>query len=46
MVVQSIDEKTKIIITVWFSPANKYQQGTFLTASLDKVESKAKPKAK
>jgi hypothetical protein len=45
MVAQSIDEKTKIITTVWFTPVNEYQQGTFPAASLDRVEAKPKPKA-
>ena len=40
MVVQAIDEKTKIITTVWFTAANEYQQGTFPASALDRVEAK------
>ena len=40
MVVQAIDEKTKIITTVWFSPGNKFQEGTFPAGALDRAEAK------
>jgi hypothetical protein len=46
MVAHSIDEKSKLITTVWFTPANEYQQGTFPAASLDRVEAKPKPKVR
>ena len=46
MVAHSIDEKSKLITTVWFTPANEYQQGTFPAASLDRVEAKPRAKAK
>jgi len=46
MVAHSIDEKSKLITTVWFTPANEYQKGTFPAASLDRVEAKPKAKAK
>jgi len=46
MVVQAIDEKTKIITTVWFSPDNEFQEGTFPAFALDRAEAKPKPKAK
>jgi hypothetical protein len=45
MIAHSIDEKSKLITTVWFTPTNEYQQGTFPAASLDRVETKPKPKA-
>ena len=43
MVVQAIDEKTKIITTVWFNPANEFQEGTFPAGSLDRAEAKKPP---
>jgi len=46
MVAHSIDEKSKLITTVWFTLANEYQQGIFPAASLDRVEAKPKLKAK
>jgi len=38
MVVQSIEEKTKLITTVWFSPGNEFQEGTFPASALDRAE--------
>jgi len=46
MVVQSIDEKTKIITTVWFTSDNVYQQGTFPASALDRVDVKPKKTTK
>lgn len=40
MVVKGIDEKTKIITTVWFNPNNEFQEGTFPTSALDRAEAK------
>jgi len=40
MVVQAIDEKSKIITTVWFSPDNEFQEGTFPASALDRTEAK------
>ena len=38
MVVQAIDEETKIIVTTWFSDNNEYQEGTFPAKALDRVD--------
>ena len=40
MIVRAIDEKSKIITTVWFSDRHEYQEGGFPANSLDKVEPK------
>ena len=40
MIVQAIDEKSKIITTVWFSDRHEYQEGVFPANALDRVESK------
>ena len=40
MVAQSIDEKAKLVTTVWFSPGNKFQEGTFPASALDRAEAK------
>ena len=46
MVVQAIDEKTKLVTTVWFSPNNEFQEGTFPAAALDRAETKKPPQSK
>ena len=46
MVVQAIEEKTKLITTVWFSPSNKFQEGTFPASALDRAEAKKPPQSK
>jgi len=51
MVVSAINEETKIITAVWFTPNNEYQQGTFPASALDRAEpqkppQKPKPKSK
>jgi hypothetical protein len=46
MVVQIIEEKSKIITTVWFSPDNEFQKGTFPAAALDRAEAKKPPQTK
>jgi len=46
MVVQGIDEKTKIITTVWFSPDNEFQEGTFPAGALDRAEAKKPPQSR
>ena len=38
MVVQAIEEETKIVITSWFSDTNEYQEGYFPAKALDRVE--------
>ena len=40
MVAQSIDEKAKLVTTVWFSPNNEFQEGTFPASALDRAEAK------
>jgi len=40
MIVQAIDEKSKIITTTWFSDKNEYQEGYFPANALDRVEPK------
>ena len=40
MVVQAIEEETKIITTVWFSDKQEYQEGFFPANALDRAESK------
>ena len=48
MIVQAIEEETKIITTVWFSDSHEYQEGFFPANAIDRVELKttqtAKPK--
>ena len=46
MVVKTVNEEAKLITTSWFSDSNEYQEGTFPTSALDRVEPKAPPKAK
>jgi len=47
MVVKTVDEKEKLITTVWFSTQNEGQEGVFPASALDRAEAKAKaaPKA-
>ena len=40
MIVQAIEEESKIITTVWFSDRQEYQEGYFPANALDKAESK------
>jgi len=46
MVVQSIEEKTKLVTTVWFNPDNEFQEGTFPASAIDRVETKKTPQTK
>ena len=51
MVVQSVEEDTKMVNTTWFSDSHECQEGIFPASSLDryeapKVASKAKKTAK
>jgi hypothetical protein len=47
MVVQSIEEDTKMINTTWFSDSHECQEGLFPASSLDRYEGpKAAPKTK
>jgi hypothetical protein len=47
MVVQSIDENTKMVNTTWFSDNHECQEGVFPASSLDRHEApKASTKAK
>jgi len=47
MVVQSIEEETKMVSTIWFSDSHESQEGHFPASSLDRYEaSKASTKAK
>jgi hypothetical protein len=41
MIVQAIDETSKIITTTWFSDSHEYQEGFFPTSALDRVELKS-----
>ena len=43
MIVQSIDEEAKMVITAWFSDNHEYQEGDFPGSALDRAEA---PKAK
>ena len=43
MVVQAIEEESKIITTTWFSDSHEYQEGFFPANALDKVEIKKPP---
>jgi len=40
MIVQAIEEETKIITTVWFTDKQEYQEGFFPASAIDRVESK------
>ena len=40
MIVQAIEEDTKIITTTWFSDSHGYQEGYFPANALDRVELK------
>jgi len=48
MVVQSIEEATKMVNTTWFSDSHECQEGLFPASSLDRYEpsKKASTKAK
>jgi hypothetical protein len=48
MVVQTIDEETKMVNTTWFSDSHECQEGLFPASSLDRYEpsKKASTKAK
>jgi len=47
MVVQSIEEDTKMVNTTWFSDSHECQEGLFPASSLDRYEApKASAKAK
>ena len=47
MVVQSIEEDTKMVNTTWFSDTHECQEGLFPASSLDRYEaSKSSTKAK
>ena len=50
MVVQSVDEETKEIFTIWFADDHSAQTGVFPTSALDRAEQKTaaarKPAAK
>jgi hypothetical protein len=46
MIVQSIDEETKIITTTWFSDTMEYQEGYFPASALDRAESSKAAKEK
>jgi hypothetical protein len=47
MVVQSIEEDTKMINTTWFSDSHECQEGLFPASSLDRYEAtKSAPKTK
>ena len=43
MIVQSIDEETKTVVTTWFSDHNECQEGLFPGSALDRADP---PKAK
>jgi hypothetical protein len=40
MIVQAIEEESKIITTVWFTDKHEYQEGFFPASAIDRVESK------
>ena len=42
MIVQSINEEAKTVITAWFSDGHEYQEGIFPGSALDRAEA---PKA-
>jgi len=47
MVVQSVEEDTKMISTTWFSDSHECQEGLFPASSLDRYDApKASTKAK
>jgi len=46
MIVQSIDEESKLVITTWFSNQNEGQEGAFPPKALEKVEAPQAAKAK
>jgi len=47
MVVQSVEEDTKMVNTTWFSDSHECQEGLFPASSLDRYEApKAASKAK
>ena len=45
MVVKTVNEKEKLVTTVWFSTQNEGQEATFPASALDRAEAKAAPKA-
>jgi hypothetical protein len=38
MIVQSIDEETKMVNTTWFSDTHECQEGTFPASALERAE--------
>jgi hypothetical protein len=43
MIVQTVDEDTKLVTTIWFSDAHEVQQGVFPSGSLDRAEDRKAP---
>jgi hypothetical protein len=46
MVVQSVEEESKLINTIWFSDDHAAQTGVFPASSIDRAEQKASPAKK
>ena len=46
MVVQSIDEEAKTVLTTWFSDRHECQEGMFPGSALDRVDLSSAAKAK
>ncbi|MDR2209893.1 MAG: hypothetical protein LBO65_00290 [Spirochaetaceae bacterium] len=46
MVVQSINEETKTVTTVWFADDHTAQTGVFPAKAIDRLEQKEKPERK
>jgi hypothetical protein len=46
MVVQSVEEDTKLINTIWFSDDHAAQTGVFPASSIDRAEPKVSPAKK
>jgi len=45
MIVQAIEEETKIITAVWFTDKQEYQEGFFPASAIDRVETKKPTRA-
>ena len=46
MIVQSIDEQAKTVVTTWFSDCHECQEGLFPGSALDRAEPPKAPKEK
>jgi hypothetical protein len=46
MIVQEIDEESKMVTAIWFSDSHECQEGLFPASALDRAEPRQAPKGK